>query len=134
MYEIFISAVSSQNFTIEQIKEAVEELSARNIGLGITGLLIFNKGEFYQILEGEKEVLLGMMDQVKNDPRHGAVHIIWEGDIPSRGYKNWGLAPSMMNEYGLDTIYSEKAGNVSTSQRLLKTLATTTGFKYSISH
>lgn len=131
MYEIFITTVASRHYSPTEIKKIVSDLSVRNLQKGLTGVLIYFEGEFYQILEGEKETLIGLMDVITNDPRHGNAHIIWEGEIKERGYKNWGLSPSLMNDMGLDTIYAEKAANISTSQRLLETLAKTSGFNYS---
>jgi len=134
MYEIFISTVANKFLTVAEIKQAVIQLSARNISKNVTGILIYNEGAFYQILEGDKNVLLDLMETVKEDDRHGTVHTIWEGEIPKRGYKKWGLAPCMISKIGLDSIYAEKADNVSTSQRLLETLAKSSGFQYSSSH
>ena len=103
MYEVFITTIAVKQFSSEEIKDIVQELSARNISHGITGVLIYNNGEFYQILEGEKDTICNLMDSIKEDERHGSVHTIWEGEIPERGYKNWGLAPCMMSQFSLDT-------------------------------
>ena len=131
MYELFITTVASRQFSSSDIKEIVKQLSVRNSQYGLTGILIYNNGEFYQILEGEEETIQKMRDEIIHDSLHGSVHVIWEGQIQDRGYTNWGLSPSMMGEFGLETIYAEKGSNVSTSQRLLETLAKTSGFKYS---
>jgi len=132
MYEIFISTKAAKPFTQEEIKQTVEELSIRNSHKGLTGVLIFSKGEFYQILEGEKEILKELFDVVRDDTRHGNVYVIWEGDIEKRGFYNWGLDPSQMSIYGLDTIYAEKTNHISAAQKLMATLSITAGFEFSV--
>jgi len=131
MYELFISTFARRAMSASEIKSVVLKLSARNISCGLTGILIYNEGEFYQILEGEKEAILKIKDEIKDDKLHGAVHVIWEGDIAERGYRNWGLAPSMMQLIGLDSVYAEKGPHISTAQRLLETLSKSSGFEYS---
>lgn len=124
-----MTTIARKQYSAEEIKKIVSDLSIRNTQHGLTGILIYNKGEFYQILEGEQETIEGLKDEILNDALHGGVHVIWEGTIKDRGYTNWGLSTSMMGEIGLDTIYAEKANNISTSQRLLQTLAKTSGFQ-----
>jgi len=131
MYELFITTIARKQYSDDEIKKIVSDLSVRNTQHSLTGVLIYNDGEFYQILEGEQSTLEGLRDEILNDELHGGVHVIWEGGIKDRGYTNWGLCTSMMGKLGLDTIYAEKGNNVSTSQRLLETLARTSGFKYS---
>lgn len=40
---------------------------------GVTGMLVFGSGIFFQWLEGPREAVLGLMARIKADPRHGRV-------------------------------------------------------------
>ena len=38
--------------------------------LGITGILLFNGQQFFQVLEGNEEILESLFSKIQFDPRH----------------------------------------------------------------
>lgn len=66
----------------------------KNSSLGVTGLLVFQKrtGEFLQILEGGKEVVLNLLETIKSDKRHKRLNLIHEKEVAERGFKDWNMA------------------------------------------
>ena len=43
----------------------------KNTEAGISGILLYGMGDFFQVLEGEKSVITSLYENViKNDPRH----------------------------------------------------------------
>lgn len=126
--EILFTCVASKHFSVEELQAIVNELAIRNKTYGITGCLVYNNREFFQILEGEKETLLALMDSVKDDTRHGNIHIIWNGDIKRRAYKNWGLSKSMSPNIDVKILYSEPTEVISTSKELLQVLEQSINF------
>lgn len=72
--------------------ELLNQTEVRNNKLGIHGLLIFSEGNFFEVLEGEKELILDLYDTIKEDERHKNLITIFEKPIkdhlldPSQGY------------------------------------------------
>jgi adenylate cyclase len=72
---------------IREIGWASEKNNARD---GLTGVLLCFKGVFYQIIEGEEEVLYRCFHRIQADPRHSDLFILnIEKDIPERMYTQW---------------------------------------------
>lgn len=64
----------------------------RNRALGITGLLLYHRGEFVQLLEGERdEVCRVYYDFILRDPRHTSVNLCWDFDIERRSFPDWSM-------------------------------------------
>ncbi|EPY4990658.1 diguanylate phosphodiesterase [Klebsiella pneumoniae] len=48
----------------------VHRASSKNLPLGITGILLFNGLQFFQVLEGTEEALESLFSEIQSDPRH----------------------------------------------------------------
>ncbi|MDO6519600.1 BLUF domain-containing protein [Zobellia uliginosa] len=76
------------NVDIEAILETARNFNKAN---GLTGCLIFYKRKFIQILEGEKEKVQTLFENIKQDPRHSGVYLLSEGETEERNFPNWGM-------------------------------------------
>jgi hypothetical protein len=91
MYELIYNSVA----TNEKIGEAdLQRILAgarkKNSELGITGVLLYHRGEFVQLLEGSRESVLHVYnDIIFLDHRHTALVIGWEGAIERRRFSDW---------------------------------------------
>ncbi|HDG7812689.1 TPA: diguanylate phosphodiesterase [Klebsiella quasipneumoniae] len=48
----------------------IHRASGKNMPLGITGILLFNGLQFFQVLEGSEEDLESLFHEIQSDPRH----------------------------------------------------------------
>src|SRR5208283_4698336 len=64
----------------------------RNQARGITGVLIFVDGVFFQILEGEKDVVIDLMESIQRDTRHSGVKVYRERETDERAFASWSMA------------------------------------------
>ena len=63
-----------------------------NPALGITGLLVFGNGIFFQWLEGPRHGVLELMDKIKADPRHGSVvQLSAAEEVRERLFPDWDM-------------------------------------------
>ncbi|MBS1140660.1 MAG: hypothetical protein H6R13_2113 [Proteobacteria bacterium] len=69
------------------LKSAVRNNAARNI----TGMLLYAKGSFLQVLEGEVSVIEALLKQLEADTRHRDVEIIVRTSIKGHEFKNWSM-------------------------------------------
>jgi hypothetical protein len=71
---------------IEQILATSRRNNERD---GITGALLYHRGRFVQIVEGEDEILLSRVAVIAADPRHRDVHTMRRKQIWSRQFPEW---------------------------------------------
>ncbi|MDY8138829.1 BLUF domain-containing protein [Aquimarina sp. 2201CG5-10] len=67
-----ISYVSTANRYLldSEIADLMEFVELYNNTSGITGILIYSDGNFFQVLEGETELVHSLFNKIKCDPRH----------------------------------------------------------------
>lgn len=63
-----------------------------NRSVGVTGCLIYQDGNFMQMLEGKREVLFTLLDKIKRDPRHREVRVVIEGRAKRRVFVDLNMA------------------------------------------
>lgn len=64
--------------------------SARNNpGWAITGMLLYSRGTFMQVLEGEAAAVDALMAILGKDPRHHHLLVLERCAIPARAFARW---------------------------------------------
>jgi hypothetical protein len=64
----------------------------RNVAVNITGVLLYYRGEFVQILEGETESVFNMYEKfIGTDARHTALNKVHQNKIPHRSFSEWSM-------------------------------------------
>jgi hypothetical protein len=63
----------------------------RNERGGLTGLLLYDRGWFFQWLEGPSAALGKTWNKIRRDPRHHELGIIADQSIPVRLFDNWSM-------------------------------------------
>lgn len=63
----------------------------RNRAEGITGLVIYDSGRFFQWLEGPAEGLARVWDSVSRDPRHTGIEVLGNQPTAERFFGDWDL-------------------------------------------
>ncbi|MBM1104598.1 BLUF domain-containing protein [Aurantibacter crassamenti] len=92
MFTLTYESHEVKRLSADEMKVLLENASEHNIKKEITGCLIYYKGRFIQILEGEKEAVLEIYEKIKIDSRHKKVHLFSQDDITNRTFPNWGMA------------------------------------------
>ncbi|MDR9457866.1 MAG: BLUF domain-containing protein [Salegentibacter sp.] len=67
-----ISYVSTANIDLQQqgVNDIMNETNIYNKGQEITGILLYNKRSFFQLIEGEKEIIQPLYEKIIKDSRH----------------------------------------------------------------
>jgi len=64
----------------------------RNMAEEITGMLLYYRGEFVQILEGEKKSVENIYDKfISPDLRHTALNKVHQNTISHRSFNEWSM-------------------------------------------
>jgi Sensors of blue-light using FAD len=76
----------------EDITRILASARRRNPVLGITGVLVYGGGLFFQMLEGPRDHVVRLMDLLRVDPRHGGIVVLNEmEDVRERLFPEWDM-------------------------------------------
>lgn len=73
------------------LKDILDTARENNPKHDITGVLFYDKGQFIQVLEGEKEVIERLLSTIKEDERHDEVEILMDHQIKDRELDQWNM-------------------------------------------
>ncbi len=99
MYSVLYRSVASPDFTKEDIYKMLSHSRAFNNSHGITGCLLFHRGQFLQLIEGEAKDVLPLYDRIKHDGRHNLVTTLELRDDAERIFSHWDMA---FHDFGED--------------------------------
>jgi Sensors of blue-light using FAD len=100
-------AYSSQAVRHFESRELVDLLTLARVNnerLGITGMLLYIDGSFFQVLEGDEEALHALYKAIEADERHGKVIKLIEEPIEKRTFSDWSMGYAKATRSELATI------------------------------
>lgn len=62
---------------------------ARNRAEGVTGVLVFDRGTFFQWIEGPNLPLQRIWNSIRKDVRHHEIQVLADTSIPIRLFQDW---------------------------------------------
>lgn len=77
---VYISNASA-DMNLRDIEQLLKISEERNQNLNIKGILLYSDGNFFQVLEGEKKVVLELWQKIQNDSRHYGIMQVVGKDI-----------------------------------------------------
>ena len=88
---IYVSK-ATEDMSNEALDTLLKKVRPFNRSVGVSGCLLYQEGYFMQMLEGNRDVLLSVMDRIKLDPGHQDVRVVIEGPAKTRVFRDWGMA------------------------------------------
>lgn len=73
------------------VYKLVEDALDKNKSNHVTGILIFNGTDFFQVLEGEEVVVNTLFNRIKNDSRHNSVVLLMQDYSAYRRFQDTGM-------------------------------------------
>lgn len=92
------------DFSKDDIVNLLSKARKKNASLGITGMLLYDNGSFFQILEGEEAVVDQLFSEIADDKRHHQVAKIISEAIPIRKFSDWSMGYAAISSNELKTI------------------------------
>lgn len=102
MYELVYWSVANPDLNGSDIENLFDKSKNHNLENKITGFLFFYNKQFIQIIEGEKNIIYALFENIKKDTRHTNVLLLAESEIKERIFENW-----TMNYHNLNPNESE---------------------------
>jgi hypothetical protein len=91
-FRLIYSSEAAPGLAAPDLEGMLAESRIRNRARGITGVLVFVDGAFLQILEGEKDDVLDLMERIERDPRHSGIKVFHEEETEERAFASWNMA------------------------------------------
>lgn len=92
LYEIIYVSLATRDLTAPELAQLLDKARVNNASQGITGMMVYHRREFMQLLEGEQDAVQSLYERIADDPRHQQLRKIWDGPIRERGFSDWGMA------------------------------------------
>jgi len=78
--------------TVTGLEAILTDARTGNEARNVTGALVYVDGVFFQIIEGDKDVVHNLMASIASDSRHHSVKIFYEAEVDVRAFESWRMA------------------------------------------
>ena len=78
-------------FSELQLAQLLEPAREYNHANGLTGLLVYDEGRFFQWIEGSPNKLAEVWQSIQRDPRHTDIQIMGNQNVPLRFFGDWDM-------------------------------------------
>lgn len=90
-YQLMYSSQTTDPMSAISLEQILAEARTDNAKRNITGALVYADGVFFQILEGDKEVVRNLMADIAQDDRHHSVKVFYEAEVEARAFDSWSM-------------------------------------------
>ena len=91
MIQLAYTSLATEPMSEKDLFELLKHARKNNQALGITGILLYKSGSFFQVLEGEQENLEKLLLVIESDPRHEEISLLFHRDIEQRNFTDWSM-------------------------------------------
>lgn len=98
VFQLFYKSTSAKGMVQQDLDNIITTAVKRNSKFSITGCLVYFDKEFYQILEGNREDVLLLYEDIKKDKRHYDVTLISTEPTQYRIFSKWHMALYFVDE------------------------------------
>jgi uncharacterized Fe-S cluster-containing MiaB family protein len=103
MHCVYASA-ATQRFETADLTALLQTARKHNEGAGLTGILLYTEGSFFQVLEGMPDAVEALYARIELDRRHEQVTKIVTEAIPNRSFAEWTMGFSQVSREELIRI------------------------------
>lgn len=90
MYRIIYKSIETAPLTSTKLKKLLDKSRLHNTQQAVSGILIYHRGVFLQLLEGEAGVVKELFSRIEQDHRHKQITALMSADKPGgRAFGQW---------------------------------------------
>ncbi|MBK7951387.1 MAG: BLUF domain-containing protein [Deltaproteobacteria bacterium] len=89
LVQCIYASAAAQPFEADELEALLTRARAHNQANGLTGMLLYAEGSFFQVLEGPAEVVDALYRRIELDPRHVAMTKLIREPIKERSFQDW---------------------------------------------
>ncbi len=117
LVHLFYVSSATQPFSEQQLKDLLVLSKDANKRHNITGMLLYEDGNFMQVIEGEEADIDRLMLNIQSDPKHAGIILLLKESIQARDFSSWSMGfkdtSSEKKEGFADFLSSTAQGNIS---------------------
>jgi hypothetical protein len=91
-YQIMYSSQATEPMTVTDLEKILADARAGNQARNVTGALVYVDGVFFQLIEGDEEIVRNLMANIARDSRHQSVKVFYEAQVDVRAFESWSMA------------------------------------------
>ena len=91
------ASTSASSFKESDIPALLDHARTANARRGLTGMLLYIEGGFFQVLEGDDAVVDEVYGRIERDPRHCKITSIIREPIAARDFGEWTMGFSTVD-------------------------------------
>ena len=91
MIRLTYASTALKEWSPEELLKLLTECRTNNGAKNITGILLYNKGTFFQVLEGDEASVNSLYGMIEHDKRHKDVTLIQQENITERAFPYWSM-------------------------------------------
>ncbi len=122
MYHIVYTSTATDVFNDSKFSDFLSLCRENNKQWDVSGILIYDRGRFFQMIEGPKERILDLFEnRISKDKRHKDIKVLLNEETDRRLFDSWNMAFRRMNELPanlqekINTVLSGSSENLNTS-------------------
>lgn len=92
LHQLVYVSLANHAMALDELANLQARARTRNAQSGITGVLLYHRQEFMQLMEGEETEVRALFASICKDPRHQQIHVMWEGPLAERNFSGWEMA------------------------------------------
>jgi len=100
---------------MQSLQVLADKSAGNNAKVGITGLLLYGSGHYFQVLEGNFAAIRAVYDRIRKDKQHKACQLLCQCERTERLFPSWNMgqvnleSPSIVGKSDWDVISSALA-------------------------
>jgi len=91
MGSLLYRSTALQTPTESELGHLIRTSQLRNRTLGITGMLVYENGQYLQSLEGPPDAMEEIWSSIRRDPRHCSIEVLKQTLTPGRLFSGWDM-------------------------------------------
>jgi hypothetical protein len=99
------------------LQKLLQQAQANNQLLKVTGVLAHWDGNLVQILEGPSDVIIGLLETIRCDPRHHEFMLLCSKPIAERRFGRWLMADLALQEDDFAALAANLEGSTDRLER-----------------
>jgi hypothetical protein len=89
MLQLIYTSVATVEFSEDDLNALLFKSRKNNEKSDITGMLLYDKGTFLQIIEGPEDAIKKLIAKIEKDDRHNRIITISQRAVPKRDFEQW---------------------------------------------
>lgn len=104
LFHCIYSSAATTVFSSSELEKLLSQARRNNKALGITGMLLYEDGSFFQILEGAEHVVKQLYTKIATDKRHSKITKLILEPIAARNFADWSMGHAAVSTRQLSEI------------------------------